>query len=269
MRWNYEEDIDYSKIDIDSVKNNEFLFYLTTIASFIEITSDTYSKNLSEYFSDNSEAVDWLQHKWEKEEVQHGNALKKYVQTVWSDFDWEKAYKLFLKNYLPLCGSEQYQPTRAKEMLARMIVETGTSTFYRGLEAYAKEIGEPVLAQIAHNIYKDEVEHYSYFDKYFKHYNENEKNGKTEIVKVIYSRIKEIDNEDVYLAFQAICEVKNDKKCSKEDYEKFKEQISKFAKKYYPYKMSIKMLLHPLSLNKVVEATMVPTIRSAMKILGL
>lgn len=269
MRWNYEKDIDYSKISIESVKDNEFLFYLVTISSFIEITSNVYTKNLSEFFKDNNEAVVWLQKTWQKEEVQHGKALKKYVQTVWSDFDWEKAYKLFLKDYLPLCGTDQYQATRAKEMLARMIVETGTSTFYRGMEAYAKEIGEPVLAQIAHNIYKDEVEHYGYFDRYFKHYNENEKNGKTEIVKVIYSRLKEIDNEDAYLAFQAVCEVKNDKKCSREDYEKFKKQVNEFAKKYYPYNMSIKMLLHPLSLNKVVESTMVPTIRGAMKILGI
>lgn len=269
MRWNYQKDIDYSQINKGSVKDNEFLFYLVTIASFIEITSDEYAKNLSQYYNDNKEAVNWLQNKWEKEEIQHGESLKKYVQTVWSDFDWQKAYELFLKDYIPLCKSENFQPTKAKEMLARMIVETGTSTFYRALEAYAKEVNEPVLAKIAYNIYKDEVDHYSYFDRYFKLYNENEKNKRGDIVKVIYSRLKEVDNEDAYLAFNAICKTKKGKECEKKDYEEFKKTINEFAKKYYPYNMSIKMLLHPLSLNKTVEKAMVPTIRGAIKILGL
>jgi len=269
MRWNYEKDIDFSKIKKDNIKDNEFLFYLITIASFIEITSDVYAKNLSKFFSDNTEAVEWLQHKWEKEEVQHGKALKKYIKNVWSDFDWEKAYQLFLKEYLPLCGGEQYQPTKAREMLARMVVETGTSTFYRAVEAYASEFDEPILVEITHNIYKDELDHYSYFDKFFKLYNENKENKKGDIVKVVYSRLKEVNDEDAYLAFDAIFEIKNSSKSDRKDYEEFKKTINKFAKKYYPYNMSIKMLLHPISLNKVLAKAMVPTIKGAIKILGI
>ena len=269
MRWNYATDIDYSKIKKDKVENNEFLFSLITIASFIEITSDVYAKHLSEYFSDNQEAVEWLQHKWEKEEVQHGKSLKKYVNIAWGDFDWERAYQLFLKDYLPLCGGEKYQPTKAKEMLARMVVETGTSTFYKSIEAYLNELDEPVLSEIAHNIYKDELEHYRYFDKFFKFYNENEKNKKSDIIKVIYSRLREANDEDTYLAFNAIFKIRNGKKCHRVDYEEFKKTIHGFAKKYYPYNMSIRMLLHPISLNKMLEKTMVPTIQAAIKILGI
>ena len=47
-RWDYKKDIDYNAIDMQKVKDDSFLFKLLTIASFIEITSDTYAKNLSE-----------------------------------------------------------------------------------------------------------------------------------------------------------------------------------------------------------------------------
>jgi len=59
MKWNYEKDIDYAKIKKDNIKDDGFLFYLVSIASFIEITSDVYAKNLSKFFSDNKEAVEW------------------------------------------------------------------------------------------------------------------------------------------------------------------------------------------------------------------
>ena len=268
-KWDYKTDIDYDAIDATKVKENHFLFYLLTIASYIEITSEIYAKNLSEYYSDNPEALQWLNNTWEQEEVQHGKALKSYVAHVWPDYSWEKGYARFLELYLPLCEVSAFQPTKASEMIARMIVETGTSTAYRSFEDYANSLGEPVLAGLCHQIYKDEVNHYSYFNRYFSYYNKDEKLGRKDIFKVIASRLKDVSNEDVELAFQSIYETDNKTPFEAYHYDKFKENLNQLAKNHYPYSMAIKMTMKPLALNKTIEATTVPMIRGAMKVIGI
>ncbi len=268
MRWHYEE-IPYEQIDTGKVKEKDFLFYLITSASFIEITSDVYEKNLATFYSDNPKVVEWLQNVWEPEEIQHGRALKKYVQTVWPEFDWERAYERFKKEYLPHCTLDEFQPTKAREMLARMVVETGTSTFYKAVERFSEDTKEPILAKISHNISKDEVYHYDKFYEAYLYYNEKEKLGKDQIVKVIYDRLKMVDGEDGRLAYKAIYETLNNTPFEDRFYEEHKRKVSKFAKKYYPYNMAIKMLLKPFNLNKTVEKVTVPVVRGALKVLGI
>ncbi len=269
MKWDYMKDIDYSAIDIIKVRENHFLFYLLTIASFIEITSETYAENLSDYYYDNPEAVKWINDSWQKEEVQHGKALRNYILHVWPEFTWEKAYDRFLELYLPLCNTDSFQSTKGLEMLARMIVETGTSTMYKAFEDYAKSFNEPVLAHLSHCIYKDEVNHYGYFDRYFKYYNESEKLERKEILKVIVQRLKEARSEDIEMGYQSMYEIENSGVYNPTSYEIFKKELKKLAKKHYPYSMAIKMMMRPLNLNKVVEMSVVPVVRGAMKILGI
>jgi rubrerythrin len=133
-------------------------------ASFIEITSDLYTYNLIEYFRDDSEIVEWLENVWQKEELQHGDALRRYVRTAWPDFDWDAAYRDFLAAYTPLCTVDQLARTRALEMAARCVVETGTAAFYRMLSEQSRE---PVLKQLAARISADEVRHYKHFYSLF------------------------------------------------------------------------------------------------------
>ena len=259
-RWNYET-IDYDAVDRERFKENRVLFKITAIASFIEITSDLYEKNLVEFYEGDDEIVGWLENVWEPEEIQHGKALRKYVETIWPEFDWQAAYDGFREEYGKLCTLDEFQPTRAKEMLARMVVETGTSSLYRAVESYAKEIGEPVLAEIAHNIYRDEVYHYEQFDEGFKKYNRTEKLSRSDIVKVIYARLREAKDEDIGIAHKYIV--------PGEDFEVFRQEIRALAKKHYPYKMAVKMLMHPLNLHRHLESATASTVQGALKILGI
>ncbi|NPA03469.1 MAG: ferritin-like domain-containing protein [Epsilonproteobacteria bacterium] len=261
------QEIDYSLVKKEKVEGDDFLFKVVTTASFIEITSDVYKKNLSLFYQDNPKLLEWLEHTWEKEELQHGKALKKYVKVVWDKFDWEGGYEKFKNSYLPLCTLEEFQPTKAKEMLARMVVETGTSTFYKALSRYAKEKGEEVLAQIAQEISKEEVYHYEQFFKGFKYYNQQEQLPKNERIKVIYQRLKMVDSEDGRLAFKAILQEQGEE-FNDQKFEEYKKELHRFAKKYYPYKMAIKMLLQPLELSKGVETTITPILRGALKLVG-
>jgi len=268
-KWDYTKDIDYTSIDVAKVKENRFLFHLLTIASFIEIASETYAQNLSEYYHENPDAVTWLKDTWEKEEVQHGKALKAYVAYVWPEFPWKKAYDRFLQLYLPLCRVDAFQPTQGREMIARMIIETGTSTMYRSFESYAKSLDEPVFARLSHLIYKDEVNHYSYFNRYFNYYNKNEHSGRREILKVIVQRLKEAGNEDIEIGFRSTYETEHHGLYEASAYEAFRKDLKRMAQIYYPYSMAIKMIMRPLQLSKAVEATMIPVVRGAMKVVGV
>jgi len=268
MRWNYKE-LDYDSINKEELKDKDFLFYLIACASFVEITSDVYEKNLEEFYSDEEDVKKWLKEVWEPEEIQHGVALREFVKRVWSDFDWDKAYDKFKKEYLPLCTIDEFQDSKAKEMLARMVVETGTSTLYKSISKLAKDENIPLLEELASNISKDEVYHYDQFYELFKKFNEKEKLGRDDIVKVIYDRLKMIDGEDAKIAFKAVFEEKNQREFKEEDYEEYKKSLKVFIKKYYPYNMAIKMLLQPLNINKTLESAMVPIIKGALKVLGI
>ena len=82
-------DLDFDAIDRSAIEDNEDLFYLLMSASFIETGSDTYAANLAEHYSEYPEITAWLRDRWESEELQHGLALRKYVENVWPDFPWE------------------------------------------------------------------------------------------------------------------------------------------------------------------------------------
>ncbi len=259
-KWDYNK-INYENIDDSKLKDNKFLFDIICTASFIEITSNIYEQNLIKFYKEDEEIVSWLKQTWMPEEIQHGKSLRKYINTIWKDFDWDEAYSDFKKEYIPLCKLEYLQKSEAKEMLARMVVETGTSTFYKAISKYANDLNEPILKKIAENISKDEIYHFEIFEKYFKKYCKKENISKTEIIKILYSRLKEASNEDVKIAFKNIN--------PSESYEEFNKTVKRFAKKYYPYNMAIKMFIRPLSLNKFVENATAVSLQPAFKILGI
>jgi hypothetical protein len=164
------EDLDWSRLDVERVRANDALFVLVCGASFTESGSDTYSRNLIAYFADDDEVGRWLRDHWEPEELQHGRALKTYVQRVWPAFDWDAAYAAFFAEYAQTCVVDQYEPTAAREMAARCIVEMGTTTFYQTLSAVCDE---PVLKELAWRIRGDEVQHYKHFYGYFLRYRQH------------------------------------------------------------------------------------------------
>src|SRR5437660_1329101 len=147
------EDIPYETLARASVRDDRRLFDIVASASFIEITSDLYTRNLVEFFASDREVAEWLEQHWQREELQHGAALRKYVETAWPDFDWEAAYRIFLADYGPTCTVERLAGTRALEMASRCVIETGTATFYRALSNLSRE---PVLKRLAGEISADE-----------------------------------------------------------------------------------------------------------------
>ncbi len=160
------DDLPFDMIDPTEASRDEHLLLTIAGASFVEITSDLYADNLIRYFTDD-EAVDWLKNQWQREELNHGVALRRYIEIAWPDFPWESAYRGFFKEYSALCRIDRLGPTPALEMLARCVVETGTATFYRMMSDVA---AEPVLAALAARISADEVNHYKNFYFFFRRF---------------------------------------------------------------------------------------------------
>jgi hypothetical protein len=241
--WSVDE-IRYDEIERDRIKEDTQLLYLLTSASFIEITSDLYTRNLVEFFGEDRETVQWLEERWEPEELQHGAALKRYVQAAWPDFDWDGAYQSFFSEYAQTCSMEALEPKRALELAARCVVETGTSSFYTTLAEIDRE---PVLTQLAARIRADEVRHYKHFYRYFLKYCEHERPSRIAVLKTLLKRTAEVQSEDALIAFKHVHLKRNTGAAfQRSDYDSYRNSVRQIGKYHFPREMAVKMLLKPL-----------------------
>lgn len=220
---------------------------------------------LIEYYSRDDELTEWLAHSWEPEELQHGRALRRYVETAWPEFEWEAAYRNFLAEYSQYCRTEQLAPTRALEMAARCVVETGTSTFYRAL---AELSPEPVLRRIASEISADEVRHYKHFYSYFRRYAAREQPSRIAVLRTLWSRLNEVDAEDAFYAFKHVWLARHPGMAfDKQNYDAFRRSLRDIGKDCYPYAQAVKMLLKLLDLGSTVGRFAVPAATAASRLL--
>lgn len=267
LRWRLE-DIDFAAIDPALVRDDdEFLFYMLASASFVEILAGLYSKNLIAHFPDNPDAAAWLEQQWQHEEVQHGRALRAYVMAAWPEFDWERAHAGFVKEYSALCTTQQLEPSRALEMVARCVVETGTSTFYRAVHDYVRE---PVLVQLLSHIKTDEAGHYTRFRHYFDIYNRTEKHGALAIIGAIWRRVMEIGEEDSYVAFKHVYLARHpDGSNLKTAWKGYNRKVRHHARSYYPYAMAFKMLGKPIPLAAPIKRALEWTLTGLARLASL
>jgi hypothetical protein len=243
LRWRIE-DVDFSRIDVVAVRDDAFLFCMLASASFVEILSDVYSRNLIEHFCDDVELTSWLKEYWQQEEVQHGQVLKAYVKKVWPEFNWEAAHAAFWQEYSSLCLAEQLEEYRSLELVGRCVVETGTSTFYRAIHNY---VTEPVLRQIIDNIATDEASHYAHFRRHFARHNAVERHGFLAVVAAIWRRMWEIGGDDAYIAFKHVYAARYPNHVFQEsDWQQFHKTLKRNARRFYPHSMAVKMLIKPI-----------------------
>ena len=102
---------------------------------------------------------------WGAEESQHGKALGRYAEMADHSFNLEDAFARFRKGYSPpLFGGDgeaaSIRGSRRGEMIARCVVESGTSSYYSAMRDACEE---PLLREIAGRIAADEYRHYKLF----------------------------------------------------------------------------------------------------------
>ncbi|MGF6481408.1 ferritin-like domain-containing protein [Paraburkholderia sp. JPY419] len=250
MPWRIE-DIDLTRIDRQKAAANEDLLLLLCAASFIESGTDLYTSNLSTFFNDDPEVSAWLNHEWEPEEMQHGRALQTYIAYVWPEFDWHAAFRNFMDEYSLTCSVDDFEKTRALEMVARCVVETGTATLYRAINECSDE---PVLKQITDNIRTDEVRHYKHFFRYFKKYNRIEGNGRLAVLGALMRRVMEIKNEDSEIALRHVFAIRYPERVHDSAYNRERAaRINKLVRRNLSADMCVKMLLKPLDLPARIQ----------------
>jgi hypothetical protein len=257
QRWTLD-DIPWQDVKRGVVAAEEELLLLVASASFVEIATDIYARNLLERFSGDKDVGFWLDHHWQHEELQHGRALRRYVETAWPDFDWTGVHSSFFEEYSVTCKMEALEPTMALEMASRCVVEMGTASYYTTLSRLSPE---PVLRQLAAFIAEDEVRHYKHFYRYFCRYRDQEEPGRARIALALWRRLKMIRDDDGYIAFKYIYEARNPGElATRAAYRKARRRCKHVVSSHFPHEMSIKMLLKPLDLapstRRVAQTTL-------------
>ena len=160
------ERFDASKVDPEIVRNIK-------AAAMVERNGDDYGVYLRRVFADDPDFIEKV-NEWVSEENQHGMALGRWAQLADPGWDFEAAFARFKAGYhLPhyTTTTKSVRGSQAGEMMARCIVETGTSSYYSALK---DATAEPVLKQICTKIAADELRHYKLFYTYLQRYLERE-----------------------------------------------------------------------------------------------
>jgi hypothetical protein len=240
------EDLDFSKIHHDRIQGRDDLFLLVCSASFMESGSETFTRNLLDYFAGDDEVGTWLTTAWEPEELQHGRALKAYVQHVWPEFNWDAAYAEFFDEYAKLCTTEALEPTRGQEMVARCMVEMGTTTYYQALSAVCDE---PVLSDLTWRIRSDEVQHYKHFYRYFLKYCDKDAVGRPQVLATTWRRVAELRQSDADIALRHAAAWRFRDRSEAPAFDAISRQIFALMSREYPFDLAVRMALKPLRLS--------------------
>src|SRR3954466_7355117 len=132
-------------------------------AALVEYNAPAYVAYLARVFGGAPEAIADFQC-WGNEEAQHGLALGRWAEMADPSWNFESAFARFQHGYPPphFASDEtvSVRGSRRGEMIARCVVESGTSSYY---SAIRDATDEPVLKEIAGRIAADEFRHYRLF----------------------------------------------------------------------------------------------------------
>ncbi len=245
LRWHFE-DLNLQAVDREAVAARDDIFLLVCSASFIESGTDLYTRNLLEYFAGDAEFGDWLRQRWEPEELQHGRALRGYIEHVWPDFDWQAAYADFHAEYSALCTLDELEPTRGRELVARCMVEMGTTTYYQALNALCDE---PVLRDLTWRIRSDEVQHYKQFYHQFLRYRRSESLGRGQVVAALWRRVAELRRSDADVALRHAAAWRWRDSPAPPTLQDVRQQVFERMRARYPVELAVRMIIKPLQLG--------------------
>jgi len=192
------DDIDWDRFDPSKVDPE--ILKIVKAAAMVERNGVDYGVYLGNVFADDQE-FKALAPIWAQEEVVHGMALGRWARMADPSFDFDGAFKTFTESYsLPLDATTSVRGTRAGELMARCIVESGTSTFYAALRDRSDE---PVLKQVCAFIAADELRHYKLFYTHMRRYLEVEKVGRWGRMRVGLGRLREVEDDELACAYYA------------------------------------------------------------------
>jgi hypothetical protein len=184
----------------DRTKLDPELVRIVKAASLVEFNGGAYAHHLCLIFADDPEFQEAAR-RWGGEEIQHGRALARWAALADPGFDFEDAFARFRAGFQINFDSERSRRgSRSAEMLARCVVEIGTSSYYSALRDAADE---PVLKEICRRIAADEFRHYRLFYKNLDRYLDRERLGRVGRLRVALGRVAESEDDELAYAYYA------------------------------------------------------------------
>ncbi len=166
-------------------------------AALVEFNAHDYADYIFKVFPEDLEFQEAIK-QWAEEEVLHGRALGRWAAKIDPSFDFDAAVQRFREGFsLPTDVDRSVRGSRAGELVARCMVEVGTSSFYT---AFAQATEEPVLKKICLRIAADEYRHYKLFYVHLKRYLERDKIGRLRRVLIAASRVQETEDDELAYA---------------------------------------------------------------------
>tara|TARA_R110002096_G_scaffold52547_11_gene137223 strand:+ start:1608 stop:2429 length:822 start_codon:yes stop_codon:yes gene_type:complete len=185
------EQFDPTRVDEDLVK-------IVRAAAMVESNARDYATYLCNVFHDDPEFRKAAQ-AWADEEVQHGVVLGHWAKMVDPSFDYEERFAAFRAGYkIPLEANSSIRGSRPGELIARCMVEVGTSSYYT---AIAEATDEPVLKEICRRIATDEWRHYGLFYRYLHRYLKQERLPRARRAWIALNRVLESEDDELAYAF--------------------------------------------------------------------
>jgi hypothetical protein len=193
--WRIDE-IDWGRFDPTKVDPDVLL--LVKSAAMVERNGIDYAAYLCRVFHDDP-AFCAASNNWAVEEVQHGDALGKWAELAEPGWSFQDAFARYRAGYKPPLDTDMsIRGSRTGELIARCMVETGTSSYYTAL---AEATEEPVLQLICRQIAADEFRHFKLFYDHMRRYLGRERIGVLRRLRIAAGRINETEDDELAYAF--------------------------------------------------------------------
>jgi hypothetical protein len=182
----------------DPSKIDPGIIPLVKAAAMVEKNGVDYAKYLNGVFVDDPDfrqAAD----NWAVEEVQHGDALGKWAMLADPTWNFDESFERYRNGYkIDINADASIRGSRTGELIARCMVEIGTSSYYTAL---GEQTEEPVLKEVCKLIAADEYRHFKLFYDHMKRYLAREKLSFLQRLRVAAGRIGESEDDELAFAF--------------------------------------------------------------------
>jgi rubrerythrin len=193
--WRIEQ-VAWDRFDPSKVRGD--VIPLVKAAAMVERNGDDYALYLCSVFKDDPDFRQAAMN-WAEEEVQHGEALGRWGMLADPGWDFAAAFARYRESFrIDVKADASIRGSRTGELIARCMVETGTSSYYTAL---AEGSEEPVLKEVCRLIAADEYRHFKLFYDHMKRYLARENLSFVQRLRVAAGRIGESEDDELAHAF--------------------------------------------------------------------
>ena len=184
----------------DPSKVDPAIVPLIKAAAMVERNAADYVTYLTRVFAEDPDFIAAVEH-WGVEETQHGDALGRWGMLADPGWDFAAAFERYRAGYqIQLDAEASIRGSRTGELIARCMVETGTSSYYTAL---GDSTEEPALKQVCRLIAADEYRHFKLFYDHMKRYLARENLSFSKRLRVALGRIGETEDDELAFAFHS------------------------------------------------------------------